>query len=224
MLFTKAFFAITLLCAASTLTKAQNISDYNVVWNSQSANSSGSMPLGGGDIGCNVWVENNDLMLYIGRSGTFDENNSMLKLGRVRLNIYPNPFANPATFKQELKLKEGYIEISGDNNTKIKLWVEVFKPVIHLTITSDAKFTAKAALKPGVRQTVPYRPTSGTKPIALTSLRPIKLPLFTRKDSVLPRKADLIWFHHDRESEMVIDKEAIQQHLSKETDQLWNPN
>ena len=31
---------------------------YNVVWTSQSRNSSESMPLGGGGIGLNVWVEN----------------------------------------------------------------------------------------------------------------------------------------------------------------------
>ena len=35
-----------------------NISQYNVVWDSQSHNSSESMPCGGGDIGTNVWVEN----------------------------------------------------------------------------------------------------------------------------------------------------------------------
>ena len=31
---------------------------YNVVWTTQSRNSSESMPLGGGDLGLNVWVEN----------------------------------------------------------------------------------------------------------------------------------------------------------------------
>jgi hypothetical protein len=47
------------------------------------------MPLGGGDIGCNVWFENNDLIFYISRSGKFDENESMLKLGHVRLQLSP---------------------------------------------------------------------------------------------------------------------------------------
>jgi hypothetical protein len=78
------------------------------------------MLLGGGDIGCNVWVENNDLLFYIARNGTFDENGSMLKLGRVRLHLSPNPFKS--SFKQELKLKQVYVEITGDNHTRIKLW------------------------------------------------------------------------------------------------------
>ncbi|MDB5010357.1 MAG: hypothetical protein JWQ06_1146, partial [Mucilaginibacter sp.] len=54
---------------------------YNLVWNSQSKNSGESMPCGGGDIGLNVWVENGELYFYIAKSGTFDENNTFLKLG-----------------------------------------------------------------------------------------------------------------------------------------------
>ncbi|MDB5149262.1 MAG: hypothetical protein JWQ57_3282, partial [Mucilaginibacter sp.] len=48
------------------------------------------MPCGGGDIGLNVWVEKGELLFYIARSGTFDENNAMLKPGRVRIKLSPN--------------------------------------------------------------------------------------------------------------------------------------
>jgi hypothetical protein len=58
---------------------------YNVVWNSPSKNSSESMPCGGGDVGLNVWVEDGDILFYLSKSGTFDENNTLLKLGRVRI-------------------------------------------------------------------------------------------------------------------------------------------
>lgn len=53
----------------------------NVVWNTSSRNSSESMPCGGGDIGMNVWVEEGDVLFYLSRSGTFDENNCLLKQG-----------------------------------------------------------------------------------------------------------------------------------------------
>ena len=44
--------------------------DYNIVWESPSNDASESMPLGGGDLGCNVWVEpSGDLFLYIQKSG-----------------------------------------------------------------------------------------------------------------------------------------------------------
>ena len=37
------------------------LDNYNPIWNTQSSNSSESMPLGAGDIGLNVWVEKGDL-------------------------------------------------------------------------------------------------------------------------------------------------------------------
>ena len=83
------------LQSCKSLTEEVNIDyldQYNVVWDTQSKNSSESMPVGGGDIGCNVWVENGDILFYMSRSGTFDENNTMLKLGRTKIDLDPNPF------------------------------------------------------------------------------------------------------------------------------------
>ena len=85
------------------------LKNYNQVWNTQSKNSSESMPLGGGDIGLNVWVEKGDLYFYFSRSGTFDEHNTLLKLGRVKVTLTPNPFEANEGFHQELVLKDGCI-------------------------------------------------------------------------------------------------------------------
>ena len=57
---------------------------YNVIWDQPSLNASESMPFGGGDICCNVWVESGDILLYMQKSGCFSENGEYLKLGRVR--------------------------------------------------------------------------------------------------------------------------------------------
>ena len=72
----------------------------NLVWTSQSKNSGESMPCGGGDIGLNVWVENGELFFYASRSGTFDEHNTLLKMGRVRMKFTPNPYSYPASARQ----------------------------------------------------------------------------------------------------------------------------
>ncbi len=66
---------------------------YNPVWTAQSANAGESMPCGGGDIGLNVWVEKGELLIYAARSGSFDENNGLLKAGRLRIKLSPNIFA-----------------------------------------------------------------------------------------------------------------------------------
>jgi hypothetical protein len=38
---------------------------YNVKWYKESLNSSESMPLGGGDVGINVWVEDQDMIGHL---------------------------------------------------------------------------------------------------------------------------------------------------------------
>lgn len=199
----------------------QDISQYNVVWNSQSVNSSESMPLGGGDIGCNVWVENNDLIFYISRSGTFDENGSMLKLGRMRLNLSPNPFEK--TFRQELKLKQGYIEIAGENNTKIKLWVEVFKPIIHVEVSSDKEILTTAVFETWRTKDRLLSMEERHQAFSYSNTTPDKIPLYTRKDSIIPQSSSLIWYHQNRNDEMVSDRLADQQHLGAYKNELWNP-
>ena len=110
--------------------------NYNIVWDSQSKNSSESMPVVGGDMACNVWVENGELLFYISRSGSFDEHGTYLKLGRVRVKLSPDPFEGTGSFRQELKLHDGFVEIRGQAedhslNAKIRVWVDVHKPVVH---------------------------------------------------------------------------------------------
>lgn len=97
---------------------------YSMVWDSPSRNALESMPLGGGDIGCNIWVESGEIFLYMQRSGCFDETGEYLKLGRIRLSLSPNPLENHSHFRQEFKLKDGYITIHSQNKTvNVKLKV-----------------------------------------------------------------------------------------------------
>ena len=117
------------------LAQVSALGDYRVKWESQSKNSSESMPLGGGDIGLNVWVENGDLLCYISRSGSFDEQNTLLKAGRVRIHFPKNNLKEH--FSQTLNLNKGNVRISGADlglKTDISLWVDVFHPVIHVEI------------------------------------------------------------------------------------------
>ena len=73
---------------------AQNPADdhYNIVWTTQSKNSSESMPCGGGDIGMNVWVENGELLIYVARSGSFNEDNALMKAGTTTDKIISQSF------------------------------------------------------------------------------------------------------------------------------------
>ena len=88
----------------------------DLVWTTQSKNSSESMPCGGHDIGMNVWVEGGDLLFYLSQSGWFDENNTLLKAGRWRLRLDGNPFGKH-DFEQRLSLDEGAVYVRGGGVT-----------------------------------------------------------------------------------------------------------
>jgi len=129
------------------LVESHLIDQYNVVWTTPSKHAGESMPVGGGDVGLNVWVENDELLFYMGRAGCRDENGALLKPGRVRLKLTPNPFEN-GKFRQELKLREGYVSVNGGfpdgTPLAIKVWVEVARPIVHLDVKSDNPVTVEA--------------------------------------------------------------------------------
>ncbi|MDX1284976.1 MAG: DUF5703 domain-containing protein, partial [Draconibacterium sp.] len=134
-------FIVLLFASCEESEPESRFDDYNITWTTQSLNSSESMPLVGGDIGCNVWVENGDLLLYVQRSGSLSENGEYFKMGRFRIQLNPNPFTEENSFKQELKLEDGYIEIetkTGDKEiANVNLWVDVFNPLVHIDVETD---------------------------------------------------------------------------------------
>jgi len=92
---------------------SQQLDDYNVVWTSPGPDSSASMPLGNGDIGLNLWVEaNGDLIFYLSKTDAWSGAGRLLKLGRVRVSLDPNPFRAGLPFRQTLHLRRGEIEIA----------------------------------------------------------------------------------------------------------------
>ena len=196
-------------------------SQENVIWVTQSHNSAESMPVGGGDIGLNLWVEKGEVYLYLSRSGTFDENNTLLKLGRVKLKLSPNPF-DGKTFKQELILNDGYAQISGSNdklNTQIKIWVDVFNPVIHLDIKSNQKITTEASYESWRFED---RITKGKENNQNAYKWAPQGIIKTLKDEIA-FKNNTIQFYHQNRPETVFDVAVKQQGLEDRKTELFNP-
>lgn len=193
----------------------------NVVWNTPSQNSSESMPCGGGDIGMNIWVEGDDVLFYLSRSGTFDEHNCQLKQGRFRLRLSPNPFKEAIDFRQELKLKEGFVEISAQG-TQVQLWVDVFHPVVHVEIANRQPIEAELfyenwryqnrTLRKGEGQQCSYKwaPPKGT----VTTADSIRLP---------EGKQNRLLFYHRNPAQTVFDVAVAQQGMSAVKSQMMNP-
>lgn len=193
----------------------------NVTWNTQSNNSSESMPVGGGDIGLNLWVEQGEIYLYLSRSGTFDENNTLLKLGRVKVKFSPNPFEGK-TFKQELILKDGYAQISGSNgnlNTQIKVWVDVFNPVIHLDVKSNQNITTEASYESWRFED---RITKGKENNQNSYKWAPQGIVKTFKDEIGFNNNSVQFFHQNK-AETIFDIAVKQQGLDNKKTELFNP-
>jgi LEA14-like dessication related protein len=176
------------------------------------------MPCGGGDIGLNVWVEKGEILFYLSRSGAFDENNVFPKLGRVRLKLMPNPF-DGGDFRQELKLKEGYIEISG-NKTIVKIWVDVFSPVVHVETESNQLVTVEATYENWRIRELEW--TNQRMTNASLGFRDAPMNAVIRKDSVGFNRNQVLFYHRNRD-ESLFDITVHQQGLDPVKDQLWNP-
>ena len=85
---------------------------YNIIWDSPSKGMDGSMPIGNGDIGSNVWMEENgDLVFYISRTDSWGDNGRLLKVGRVRISLKPAPSTDD--FLQTLSLVDGTASNTG---------------------------------------------------------------------------------------------------------------
>ena len=201
----------------------------NVIWNTPSRNSSESMPCGGGDIGMNIWVEEDDILFYLSRSGTFDENNCQLKQGRFRIRLFPSPFKDAKDFRQELKLKDGYVEVSA-GGTQIQLWADVYHPVVHVEITNAQPLRTEVSyenwrykermIRKGEGQQCSYKwaPPKGAVTtadfVSLSSKR--ELPEMTKKEN-------LLLFYHRNPEQTVFDIVVAQQGMENVKSQMMNP-
>src|SRR5438876_12182432 len=123
------------------------LKQYNVVWDSPSRDASGSMPLGNGDIGLNVWVEESgELLLLIGKTDAWDENSINMKLGRVRVKFSPNPLAQGGSCRQELELAIGEIRVELGGVT-VRICVDANHPVIRIDVESASPVQVEVSLE-----------------------------------------------------------------------------
>lgn len=124
---------------------------YNLIWNAPSRGHNGSMPLGNGDIGLNAWVEKNgDIVFFISKTDSWDDNGRLLKVGKVRIKLAPPPFGASHEFIQTLNLMDGTINIQygkGAAAIVLRLWVDAHHPAVHVEIDSQRKVKAEAAIE-----------------------------------------------------------------------------
>ena len=186
-------------------------------WRTPSKNSSESMPCGGGDIGMNVWVENGDVLFYLSRSGSFDENNTLLKQGRFRIHLSV-PFSM-SSFRQQLKLNEGYVQVT-DGQKWVQIWVDVYKPVVHVDVSCEKERTDVEVTYESWRTR--DRLIASRERFQTSYKFAAPKGLTTKRDSIMAA-TDGVTFFHQNGAETIFDVTVAQQKMDAVKDRLYNP-
>ncbi|MEB8344737.1 DUF5703 domain-containing protein [Flavobacteriaceae bacterium KMM 6898] len=223
------FFFINTGCVSAQL-ESLDLKPYNVVWQEQSENSSESMPVGGGDIGCNVWVENGEVLLYVQRSGSLAETNEYLKLGRVRVKLTPNPFSkegNGHKFSQVLMLHDGYVEIQGEKQqngktlkSTLRIWVDVHQPIVHIEVDANQQTSVDATYENWRMEDEVI--TNNGRRHSTFNLDSYPGEVILSKDSVTQHKENITFYHRNPDDNLVPDLLIAQQGLEAFKGEITN--
>lgn len=219
-IFTRAIAASCGLLAYTSMYAGKTVADYkpkDYVWTTQSQNSAGSMPCGGHDVGMNVWVENGDILFYVSKSGMLDENNTLLKAGRFRLNIKGQPFSG-TDFEQRLCLDDGAIYIKG-KGISIRLWADVYQPKVFVEMNATHKADVTLSY-----ESWRYKDRPVTKAECQQGSYKWNIPAdcTTFADSIKAAKSSIDFWHTNR-SYTVFDYTVSREGLDAIKDELYNP-
>jgi hypothetical protein len=203
------------------------ISAYDPVFYTASKDEADSVPLGNGTTGINLWVEENgDLLFYVSRNDAISEMHRLLKLGRVRVQLDPNPFVEGAPFEQRLHLGSGRCEIkAGQPGEEVHLQVVVDSDseVIYVHGSSDQPVQVIASLEiwrtedkvlGNQEQVSTWNYRGGIPPrFDVTNLE--------SADVVVGSEENLTWYHRNEHSPVPVHVEL--QHLQTAADRIPDP-
>ena len=194
------------------------VDQYDVIWDAPSRDASGSMPLGNGEVGINLWVEE-DLLFYIGRTDAWSENARLLKLGRVRLKVSPNPFVAGGDFTQRLRLGSGAIEIVA-GSCQIRVWVDAFEPVVRLEIEAREEVDVQVGLEVWRER---ERELEGEELHSAYGLCQAPFSVVVAPDAVVPAmEGRIVWFHRNERSvwPQIMEIQGLGEWVGEEEDAL----
>ena len=192
------------------------ISQYDITWDSQSGGPDASMPCGGGELGLNVWVENGDVLLYFSDGAWLDENNALLKGGRLRVHLDTDPFSGK-DFRQTLHLWDGHVEISG-GGTMLTIWADVEKPVFHIDINSAKPAAVKASYESWRFEDRPIGDEKNT-----TSWKWVMPKDAEFSADIFEVDSTSLTFRHENGPETIFDYTVKEQGLEAYKDGMYNP-
>lgn len=198
---------------------AQEISSYDVVWHTPSDNAAGSMPLGNGEMGANVWVEKNgNICFYLSRTDTFSEADRLLKVGRIRVSVEGNPFGS-AEFEQRLNLYEGVIELR-DSGVHAEFYFDPDVHVAYLVLSSDVKREIRITAESWRNEP---RTLGADTPWTVKD-NPFGMKFIESADRYISLKKGICWYHRNENSvyDLTLRHQQLQDSKSYFPDPITN--
>lgn len=195
---------------------------YDVRWKDQSTNSWGSMPIGNGDVGSNVWVTKEGVLnLLISKTDAYSEIGRLLKIGKIEVRFTPN-ILDAKAFEQELDLQSGTLTIKANKEGKtlqLSCRVDANAPTIHIEGSSSIPIKAEVTNK--IWRTSP-RPLVGNERHSGYGVTFRDEPFMTEVDTVLQADNAMIWCHENKTSiwQMTLDNQNISAFNQQSSDPL----
>ena len=171
---------------------------YNLVWKSPSVDYNGSMPIGNGETGLNIWVERSgDIIFYISRTDSWDENNRLLKIGGCRIKYFPEINLEKGEYTQTLNLEKGCIEIVFqimDYKYQVDVWVDAHHQCINFDFNCSIPTKATILLE---NWRVKKRQLDKDEYFFLNDERG---EYYSWSDDIVENEEGICWYHHNRTS------------------------
>lgn len=171
----------------------KKVSQCDITYHIPGKSDRSAMPIGDGELCASVWVQENEICLYLSRSDARTEYDRTVKLGMVRVSLSPNPFL-PEKFSQTLKLTQGQIQICGEGGT-VAIWIEKETHSLRM----DFRFTRAISIIP---QILCWR-TDKNIPCSEFD---INAGIYENPDVILQEKDGTLFFHENGET--IVQKTA----------------
>ena len=203
---------------ASKTDVSELMSPYRIQWNSTSKDEADSVPLGNGNTGIGLWVvENGDIMCYLARNDAISEMHRLLKLGRLRISISPNPFVSGKPFSQILDIRTGICTIRGGlkgSEVRINVLVDSDSQTVYLSGSSDQPIKVSVGLENwrSTKRILDSDELASTW-VYRTGIPNGKAENYESADTILNRPNTITWYH--RNAHTPVNAHYENQHINE---------
>jgi hypothetical protein len=179
----------------------------DLVWTTPSKGVTGSMPLGNGKLGLNVWADSGNVVwLLLSHVDALDENTNLDKLGRVKIEaVISQPLLVAQAFKQEMHLPNQTVSIDLTSGVSLDVWVDATTDAVRVASTGAAhKLQATLEIWRNATTGYPAAVVNGTTtykpPLGCPALHP---NILLHPDIVVEKDDSLMFYHRNLEEWVV---------------------